>query len=75
MTQHGTSIVIKQTNDGPRAELRLVEMLQVVARDQKHDNKKIEAQTTSIIHFIRKKKLLEAPRHALSTNLSAFRLW
>ena len=40
MTQHGTSVVIKQTNDGlGSAELRLLEMLQVVARDQKKHEK------------------------------------
>lgn len=36
MTQHGTPVVIKQTNDGlSSAELRLLEMLKVAARDQK----------------------------------------
>lgn len=50
MTQHGTSVVIKQTNDGlGSAELRLLEMLQVVARDQK--NQEREAETSSIHPF------------------------
>lgn len=41
MTQHGTSVVIKQTNDGlGPAELRLLEMLQVVAGDQKEPRKR-----------------------------------
>lgn len=41
MTQHGTSVVIKQTNDGlGPAEPRLLEMLQVVAGDQKEPRKR-----------------------------------
>lgn len=52
MTQHGTSVVIKQTNDGlGSAELRLLEMLQVVARDQK--NQEREAETSSIHSIFR----------------------
>lgn len=34
MTQRGTSVVIKQTNDGLGSVERRLEMLQVVARDQ-----------------------------------------
>lgn len=53
MTQHGTSVVIKQTNDGPgSAEARMLEMsemLRIVARDQK--NCKTEAETTSVYLF------------------------
>lgn len=51
MTQHGTSVVIKQTYDGLGAELRLLEMLQVVARDQKKQEK--EAQASSIHSFFK----------------------
>ena len=41
MTQHGTSVVIKQTNDGlGPAEPRLLEMLQVVAGDQREPRKR-----------------------------------
>lgn len=51
MTQHGTSVVIKQTNDGlGSAELRILERLHVVARDQKKQEK--EAQIPSIHPFI-----------------------
>lgn len=40
MTRDGTSAVIKQTNDGPgRAELGLLEMLHVVAKDHKIQEK------------------------------------
>lgn len=49
MTPHGTSVAIKQTNDGVGAELRLLEMLQPVAKDQKNQEK--GAQTTSIHPF------------------------
>lgn len=50
MTRHGTSAVIKQTNDGlGSAEMRLLKMLQVVARDQKNQEK--EVKTTSIHPF------------------------
>ena len=41
MTQHGTSVVIKQTNEGPgSAEL---DVLHVVAGDQKNGEKAAEA--------------------------------
>lgn len=40
MTQHGTSVFIKQTNDGLGiAEVRLLKMLQAVARDKKDQEK------------------------------------
>lgn len=48
MTQHGTSVVIKQTNDGLGSAERQLKMLQVVARDQK--TQETEAETSSI-HF------------------------
>lgn len=41
MTQHGTSVVIKQTNDGLGAEQRRFEMLQVVAKER----------STNILHL------------------------
>lgn len=45
MTQYGTSVVIKQTNDGlGSAELKLLEMLQVVARFRKKKRNKKEKQ-------------------------------
>lgn len=49
MTQHGTSVVIKQTNDGLGSAERWLEMLQVVARDQKNQEK--EAETPYIPFF------------------------
>lgn len=40
MTQHGTSVFIKQTNDSLGiAEVRILKMLQVVARDKKDQEK------------------------------------
>lgn len=60
MTQHGTSVVIKQTNDGlGSAELRLLEMLQVVTRDKKKRNK-------------RKK---QKDRPSISEEVIQFRVW
>lgn len=51
MTQHGTSVVIKQTNDGPgSAEQRPLEMLQIVARHQM--NQETEAGTSPAIYFL-----------------------
>lgn len=50
MTQHDTSVVIELTNDGlGSAELWLLEMLHVVARDQKKQEK--EAETSSVHLF------------------------
>lgn len=40
MTQHGTSVVIKQTNDGVGSAERWLEMLPVVAGDKKKREKK-----------------------------------
>lgn len=49
MTQHGTSVVIKQTNDGlGSAELRLLEMLQVVTRDKKKETRE---RNRKIVHL------------------------
>lgn len=51
MTQHGTSVVIKQTNDALSSAERLLEMLQVVARDQRNQEKEKKAETSSIHSF------------------------
>lgn len=51
MAQHGTSVIIRQTIDGlDSAELRLLEMLHVVARDQ--ENREKVAETFSVHPFI-----------------------
>lgn len=59
MTQHGTSVVIKQTNDGPgSAEARMLEMLEmlhIVARDQK--NQETVADATSVYLFSKEIRL------------------
>lgn len=58
MTQHGTSVVIKQTNDGlGRAKLRILEMLHVVAGDQKDQVK--EAEISSIHSFSKQVMLFQ----------------